>query len=180
MRNKIYDILKEKYKNNSNLFKHMLAVEACMSELAKYFNENIEKWQIAGLIHDYDYLETKDNIEKHGKLTVNKFRGIVDDDILHAVEAHPGNIERKNLMDKALFSCDPLTGLIVASTLMHPTRKIENVDVKFVLNRFKEKRFAAGANRESIRDCETMGISLKDFIEICLNGMKAISKEIGL
>lgn len=83
-------------------------------------------------------------------------------------------------MDKALYSCDPLTGLIVAAVLMHPTKKISNVDTKFVLRRFKEKRFAAGANRDQIKECENMGLSLEKFTEICLNSMKGIAGDLGL
>ncbi len=180
MRDKIFNLLEKKYSGNKNLLKHMLAVEACMRGLAMHFKEDPEKWGLAGLLHDYDYLETKDNLKIHGKLTVNEFKGSVDEDILHAIEAHPGNIPRESLMDKALYSCDPLTGLIVASVLMHPSRKIKNVDTKFIRNRFKEKRFAAGANREQIKKCEELGISLDQFIEICLNSMKNISEDLGL
>ena len=84
------------------------------------------------------------------------------------------------MMDKALFAVDPLTGLIVAAALMHPTKKLENVDTQFVLNRFKEKRFAAGANRENIETCESLGLSLEDFISISLKAMTDISDELGL
>ena len=84
------------------------------------------------------------------------------------------------LMDRALFAVDPLTGLIVAATLMHPTKKLKNVDTQFVLNRFKEKRFAAGADRDTIRTCENLGLSLEDFITISLDGMKSVSDELGL
>lgn len=180
MRDKILDLLKEKYKHNKNLLKHMFAVEACMEGLAKHFGEDPEKWGLAGLLHDYDYLETKDDLKMHGKLTVKEFEGKVDNDILHAIEAHPGNLPRESLMDKALYSCDPLTGLIVAAVLMYPSKKISNVDTRFILRRFKEKRFAAGANREHIKECESMGISLEEFIEICLNSMKGIAGDLGL
>ncbi|MCD6245977.1 HD domain-containing protein [candidate division WOR-3 bacterium] len=180
MRDRILNLLEEKYKHNKNLLKHMLAVEACMEGLAKYFGEDPDKWALAGLLHDYDYLETKDDLKTHGKLTVKEFEGKIDKEILHAIEAHPGNLPRESLMDKALYSCDPLTGLIVAAVLMHPTKKISNVDTKFVLRRFKEKRFAAGANRDQIKECENMGLSLEKFTEICLNSMKGIAGDLGL
>ena len=104
----------------------------------------------------------------------------VDDRIVYAVKAHTGHVEAKSLMDKALFAVDPLTGLIVAATLMHPTKKINNVDTQFVLNRFKEKRFAAGANRDNIRTCENLGVPLEEFITISLEGMKTVADELGL
>jgi predicted hydrolase (HD superfamily) len=83
-------------------------------------------------------------------------------------------------MDWALFATDPLSGLIVAAALMHPTKKLKNVNVEFVLNRFKEKRFAAGANREDIKSCENVGLSLEEFIRLALEGMQEIDQELGL
>ena len=83
-------------------------------------------------------------------------------------------------MDLALHAVDPLTGLIVAAALMHPSKKIENVEVGFVMKRFKEKRFAAGADRDQIKKCDGLGLSLEEFVEISLRGMQRISKELGL
>lgn len=82
-------------------------------------------------------------------------------------------------MDKVLYAVDSLTGLIIAATLMHPDKKISSLDTDFVMRRFKEKRFAAGANREQIQSCEELGISLEDFIEHTLQAMAGIEKELG-
>jgi len=182
-REKALKILKENLKNE-NLIKHSLAVEAVMRELAKHFNEDEEKWGITGLLHDIDYEKTKENPQLHSKLGSEILKSLgFDEEICEAVLTHNEihNIIPKTKMAKALFCIDPLTGLIVASTLVLPSKKIKDLEVKNVLNRFKEKSFAKGANREIIKKCEEyLGLSLEEFIEIALKGMKKISDELGL
>ena len=83
-------------------------------------------------------------------------------------------------MAKALYAADPLTGLIVAAALIHPDKKLASIDTQFVLNRFKEKLFAKGANREQIMTCDRLGMSLEEFVDRSLKAMQDISKELGL
>jgi putative nucleotidyltransferase with HDIG domain len=164
-----------------NLLKHMLAVEAIMRRLAENFGEDIELWGLTGLLHDLDYDETVNTPEKHSLLTAEWLKEHnLDEKIIYAIKAHPRQVEPQSKMDWALFATDSLSGLIVAAALMHPTRKLKNLDVPFILNRFKEKRFAAGARREDIRECEKMGLSLEKFIELGLEGMQKIDRELGL
>lgn len=182
-REKILNLLKENIKNQ-NLIKHSLAVEAGMRELAKYFNEDIEKWGTCGLLHDIDYEKTKDNPNLHSKLGAEMLRNLgFDEEICEAVlthnEAH--GILPKTKMAKALFCLDPLTGLIVAATLVLPSKKISDLKVENVLNRMKEKSFARGANREIIKKCQDyLNLNLEKFIEITLLAMENISNELGL
>jgi len=152
---------------NKNLVKHCLAVEAGMRALARKFGEVEERWALVGLLHDLDYDKTKDNPEKHGFITMELLadKGL-EEDILYAIKAHPGHFPRESLMDKALYALDPLTGLIVAAALMHPSKKLKGVDCDFVMRRFNEKSFARGANREEIRSCEEMGIALDEFVDV--------------
>jgi putative nucleotidyltransferase with HDIG domain len=167
--------------SNERLIKHMLAVEAVMRALAQRLDENVEKWSLAGLVHDLDYDETLKDPERHGRLGATYLRDMgVDDEITRAVESHAGHVDRETTMDKALFATDPLTGLIVAAALMHPSKKLGEVTVEFVLNRFKEKRFAAGADRDQIRSCENLGLGLEEFVGIGLKAMQDISHELGL
>jgi len=171
---------------NKNIIKHMLATEACMRALAKRLGaENGKEWAIAGLIHDLDY---QNNIppEKHGTLVgeILAEEGInLPENILHAVAAHNWHytgVEPESLMDWALFTCDSLTGLIVACALVKG-KKLANVTVGTVLKKFPDKRFAAGTRREDIKMCqEKLGIPLEEFIEICLKAMQEISEELGL
>ena len=166
---------------NKNLVKHMLAVEAVMRGVARRLGEDEDRWALAGLIHDLDYDETAKTPEMHGKVGAEYLRGMqVDDDIVRAVESHVGHIPRETPMEKALYAADPLTGLVVAAALMHPSKSLGGVDVEFVLNRFKEKRFAAGADRDQIRSCEGLGLGLDEFVEIGLKSMQDISDTLGL
>ncbi|TET44098.1 HDIG domain-containing protein [candidate division TA06 bacterium] len=166
---------------NENLIKHMIAVEACMRALARHFDEDEDLWGLTGLLHDIDYDSTKDSPDRHGLVGAFMLeeKG-VDERIVYAVKAHPGHRECRSKMDKALYASDPITGLIVAAALMHPTKRIGNIDADFVLRRFKEKRFAAGANREQIKSCEDLNLSLEEFTGVCLQAMQGIAVDLGL
>ncbi len=179
-REEALELVRSKVKNK-NLVKHMIATEACMLALARHFGEDEELWRLTGLLHDLDYDQTADDPTRHGNLGAEMLEEMgVDDRIVYSVKAHAGHVEARSMMDKAMFAVDPLTGLIVAAALMHPTRKLNNVDTGFVLNRFKEKRFAAGADRDNIRTCENIGLPLEEFISISLEAMKGVSDELGL
>jgi len=181
-REKALKLVQEKIKNN-NLIKHCLAVEAVMKELAKYFNEDEEKWALAGLLHDIDYEQTKDKPQEHSLLGAEILQGYnLDSEIINAVKVHNEihGLPRENKISKALFCADPITGLIVASTLVLPSKKIRDLTEKNILNRYKEKNFARGANRETINTCQELGLSLEEFVQIGLKAMQEIDKEIGL
>ncbi len=165
---------------NKNLLKHMLAVESIMIELADFFNEDRDSWGLCGLIHDFDYEETLNDFKNHGNITADFFKGKVSEDILYAVRAHTGLVERKSLMDKSIYCADPVSGFIVAATLVLPSKKISDLTVDNLLNRFKEKHFAKGASREQMSACSELGLELKDFFSIALKAMSKISAELGL
>ncbi|MCX8015310.1 MAG: HDIG domain-containing protein [candidate division WOR-3 bacterium] len=167
--------------SNKNLVKHMLACEACMRHLARYLGENEEEWGLVGLLHDLDYDMTCNNPEKHTLIAAEILRekGLSEEDI-DAIKGHCEQAERKSKMAKALYAVDPITGLIVAATLMHPEKKLAKVDKDFVLRRYKEKGFAKGANREQIAKCTDLGLSLDDFTKLCLDAMSAIAGDLGL
>lgn len=173
--------LVQKHVTNKNLQKHMLATEAVMKALAKQYNEDENLWGLAGLLHDLDYTQTVDDFEKHGFITAEILSEYnIDENIIHAIKSHPGHLPRESQMDKALYAADPVTGLIVAAALMHPSKKLQNVEVEFIERRFGEKRFAAGADRDQIKSCETLGLSLHDFLALSLKAMQSIDKALGL
>lgn len=181
-RNEAFNLMQERI-SNKNLKKHCLAVEAVMRALAERFGEDEEKWGAAGLLHDIDYEETQDDPASHSLVGSEILEELgLPEDIVYAVKVHNDyhNLPRINLMDKALFATDPLTGLVVASALITPEKKLHAVDVEFLLNRYKEKSFARGARRESIESCSEMGLGLEEFMGIGLNAMKSIHKDIGL
>jgi len=181
-REQALNLVKSKIQNQ-NLVKHCLAVEVCMQALAQYFNEDQEKWSLTGLLHDIDYEETKDNPEKHSLIGAEMLEKMgLDKEITEAIKTHNEihGIKPETKMAKALFSVDPLTGLIVAATLVLPSRKIADLTIQNVLHRFKAKGFARGANRGIIKKCEDIGLNFEEFVKIGLEAMQGIEKDLGL
>jgi len=176
-------LLLKKNVQNNNLLKHMYAVEIVMRALARHFGEDQDLWGLAGLLHDIDYDQTKDDFPQHGLIGGK----VLEDagfpaELVYAVKSHNWyhGLARTSLMAKALYATDPLTGLIVAGALIRPEKRLEAIDVPFLLNRFQEKSFARGANRELIASCGEMGLSLEEFIGIGLIAMREIHEELGL
>lgn len=173
--------LVKKHLKNINLIKHSLAVEACMKAMASRLNKDVEKWGLAGILHDLDYEITEKSPELHTTETVKILKEIgIEPDIINTIQAHAGKVPCQSEMEWAIFSIDPLTGLVIAATLMHPSKKLKEVDLGFVKRRYKEKSFARGARREDIEQIKNIGMDLDEFISICLEAMQGIDKELGL
>ncbi|NHM28805.1 HDIG domain-containing protein [Desulfofundulus sp. TPOSR] len=181
-RDEAYTLLTRHLKTR-NLVKHSLAVEAVMRGLARHFGQDENIWGLAGLLHDIDYDWTKDEPARHSMEGADLLaREGLPEEIVYAVRAHNDahGLPRRSLLDKALYASDPLTGLIVAGALIKPEKKLSAIDVPFLLNRFHEKSFAQGANREQIKSCSEMGLSVEEFMEIGLKSMQGIAGEMGL
>ncbi|MEA2065919.1 MAG: HDIG domain-containing protein [Thermotogota bacterium] len=179
-REKAYELVKENIRQK-NLIKHVLAVESVMKALARKLNQDEEKWGLAGLLHDLDYEETKNDFENHGKRTVEMLSEYdVPDDIKNAILAHCEKKDRETLMEKAIYAADPVTGFIVAAVLIRKGTTLKDLDLDFLLNRFKEKSFARGASREQMESCKDFGVTLEDFLVLSLNAMRDISEELEL
>ena len=181
-RNEALKLVKENLENE-NLVNHSLAVEAVMSGLAKRLDKDIELWALAGLLHDVDYEKTADKPERHAL----EARDILDryglpEELIHAIMAHneANGTTLETDFDRALYCADPITGLITACALVKPSKRLEDVAVKSVKKKFKDKAFARGANREQIDTCVNLGIERGEFIEIALGEMKEIAGDIGL
>ena len=159
----------------------MIAVEGVMRRFARYFDGDEELWGLTGLLHDLDYDQTVDDFAHHGIITEELLQGVdVPQEMIRAIKSHPGHVPTETNMEKTLFAADPVTGLIVAAALMHPDKKIAALDLDFLKRRFKEKRFAAGADREQISKCSELGMELDEFLELSLEGMREIAEDIGL
>jgi putative nucleotidyltransferase with HDIG domain len=152
-----------------------------MRAMAGRLGHDPEPWGLAGILHDLDYEATEKSPELHTTETVKILRekGIAPD-VIHAVQAHAGKVPCESAMDWAIYSIDPLTGLIIAATLMHPDKKLKSVDLEFVERRYKEKSFARGARREEIEECRNLGLELNEFMGICLRAMQGIDTDLGL
>lgn len=173
--------LVKKHVKNNNLIKHMLAAETVMKHFAARFGGNAEEWAAAGLVHDIDVEMTKDCPGLHGKKSAEILRAAgFSENIIEAVSNHPKDEPAGDEMSKMLYSADQVTGLIVAGALIHPDKKLASINGEFIMKRFNEKRFAAGANRERIKAVEKMGIPLAEFIDESLKAMQAIHDDIGL
>lgn len=186
---------------SKNLQKHGLAVEAIMRSLCRELrtrNEelgeeefNEEEWVIVGLLHDADYELIEKDPKKHTLVTEEKLREWslpagrqgVSERVINGIKAHHDGIKesRDNLMEKAVYAADELSGLITAVTLVRPDRKLSSVTTESVMKKFPQKNFAAGARRDQILACEKeLDIPLEEFVKIALTAMQGISGELGL
>jgi putative nucleotidyltransferase with HDIG domain len=173
--------LLKKHLKNKNLVKHCLSVEACMRALAAKIGQDEEKWGLAGIVHDLDYELTEKSPELHTTETVRILRELgIDPDVIEAVQAHAGKVPCQNAMDWSIYSIDPLTGLIIAATLMHPEKKLKAIDLEFIKRRYKEKSFARGARREEIEECKNIPMELDEYIDLCIKAMQGIDQALGL
>ena len=179
-REEALDLLRQHLKNK-NLVKHCLSVEACMRAMAVRLGHDPEPWGLAGILHDLDYEVTEKSPEHHTTETVKVLRekGIAEP-VIHAVQAHAGKVPCGSPRDWALYSIDPLTGLIIAATLMHPEKKLKSIDLEFVKRRYKETNFDRGARREEIEKGTNLGLDLDEFITICITAMQGIDADLGL
>lgn len=177
-------LLQENIKNERTIW-HCLASEAVMRALAIRLNEDTGKWAMAGLLHDLDVEITNADPKVHGLLAAKMLeeKG-VDAEIVDAIKHHNEEAEgvgsRTTVFQHALAAGETITGLIQATTYVYPDRKIASVKSSSVAKRMKEKAFAASVKRESILECELIGIPLPEFAEISVNAMRGIAEQIGL
>ena len=164
---------------NENLCRHMIAVGAIMKKLAERFECDADLWEITGILHDID-LGVTDSPEQHGRVGSEWLieKGMPGA-MTQAILAHAGHAPCQTPLEILLMAGDQLSGLITASALIKG-KKLANVTPQTIKKRFKEARFAAGADRESIKMCERVGIPLEEFIEEGLIAMQAVSDALGL
>lgn len=173
--------LVEKNLKSKNLVKHVLATEAVMKALAVELEEDPQIWGMAGLLHDLDYEFTKDNFQEHALKTVEMLEDEdIPEQVKDAILAHCDRKPRDTLIEKAIYAADPTTGFIVAAVLIRKGAKLSDIDVSFLLNRFKEKSFARGASRDQMESCNEFGMTLEEFFAVSLGAMQEISRELGL
>ena len=176
-------LVRERLKNQ-NLVNHCLATEAVLRTLANRFGADAELWGLAGLLHDLD-AETQPDLRTHTLETaaILKEKGVAPE-VIEAIRMHnetaQGGRRRREVFHHALAAGETITGLIVATALVYPDKKLASVQPKSVRKRYKERQFAAGADREIIAECEKIGIPLDEFCEICLWAMQEVAGELGL
>lgn len=169
---------------NQNMIKHCLAAEAVMVALAGRLGADRNQWALAGLLHDLDVELTAGDPLVHGKSTVMILDQLgVDPEVVAAILMHntaASGAGRSKAFHHALAAGETITGLIVATALVYPDKKLGSVKVSSIVKRMKEPGFARSVNRDTIRECEQTGIPLAEFAEIALKAMQSISADIGL
>jgi putative nucleotidyltransferase with HDIG domain len=181
-RDQAYEIVKE-FVSNENLIRHMFAVEASMEDYARFFGEDPTEWGLSGLLHDFDW-EIHPTFESHPQAGAPflRERG-VPEHIIRCILSHAEHtgVPRETLMERALFACDEITGLITAVALVRPSRSIHDVKVKSVKNKWKDQRFAANVKREEIeKAAEDLGVDLWEHVGRIIQSMQRIAPELGL
>src|SRR5881398_1915881 len=171
------------FTQSESLRKHALAVEACMRAYAKKFGENQDLWGIVGLIHDFDY-EKYPGAQEHPYKgnEILKERGY-SDEIRRAIMSHAEytGVTRETPLEKALFACDELAGLITATALVKPSRSLAEVDAKSLRKKMKDKAFARSVSREDIvNGAADLGVDLDEHIAFCIEAMQRIAADLGL
>ncbi|HEU5184079.1 MAG TPA: HD domain-containing protein [Gemmatimonadaceae bacterium] len=176
------------FTTSDSLRKHMLAVEASMRAYAEHFGEDVERWGLTGLMHDFDY-ERWPN-QEHSPTTGHPSEGVRmlrergwPEDILEAILGHGDytGVPRRSRMAKTLFAVDELTGLITATALVRPSRSVHEVDAKSVRKKMKDKAFARGVNREDVvNGAAELGVDLDTHIQFVIDAMRREAVAIGL
>jgi len=175
--------LVREYVKNENLVKHMLSVEAAMRFYAEKFGEDPETWGVVGLLHDFDW-EIHPTLEGHPQAgePILRQRG-VPEDVIRAVLSHADHtgVPRLSRLEKALYACDEVTGLITAVALVRPSRSLLDLEAASVKKKWKDKTFAAGANRQEIEKAAAeFGIDLWEHVGNVILAMRRIAPELGL
>jgi putative nucleotidyltransferase with HDIG domain len=167
-----------------NMINHCLASEAVLRALARRLHQDEEKWGMAGLLHDIDVEITNADPKTHGRVAIGILQEQgVDPEVIEAISLHneeATEVPRTTSFHHALAAGETITGLIVATTLVYPEKKLAVVKPKSVVKRMKEKAFAASVKRESILECEQFGMTIDEFAELAIGAMREIDSRIGL
>lgn len=169
---------------NEKLVAHCIATEAIMKKLAEKFEQDPGVWGISGLLHDLDYENTMDAPERHGDEAAGILReNGVSEEVIDVIRKHNAEglgLRRTTRFEHALTAAETITGLIVATALVYPDKKIASVKPKSVTKRMKTPHFARAVSRERIMECEDAGIPLNEFVALSISAMETIAPEIGL
>ena len=173
----------KQYNKSESLYKHALSVEGVMRYMARKHGEDEDMWGIIGFIHDLDYEMYPD---QHCAKTEEILReNNWPEDYIRAVMSHGYDIvtdvKPESLLEKTLYAMDELTGLVVTSALVRPSRSVLDMKVKSVKKKWNDKRFAAGVDRSVIeKGAAMLGVEISDLIDDCIMGMREVAEEIGL
>jgi len=166
----------------THMLHHALETEAVMRELARQLGQDEDVWGVAGLLHDLDFHQTRDVPEEHGLRSATWLQDRLPETALQAIRAHNGEhngVAPASPFDYALRCAETVTGLVSAAALVRPT-KLEGLTAKSLKKKMKDKAFAAAVNRDNIRQCEHLGLSLDDFLNASVSSISAIADQVNL
>lgn len=171
---------------DEKMVKHCIAVEAVMRALARRLGEDEDLWGLTGLLHDIDYDAVGRDMTRHGLKALEVLAGKLPQHALEAIAAHNehngfrvSSPAAQRLLH-ALRAADHASGLVIATALVMPGKKLAEVKLDSLMRKFKQKDFARGVDRERVRECELLGLKLEEFLSISLEGMKEVARELGL
>lgn len=174
--------LVHQYVDSESLRRHMYSVEAAMRAYARKFGEDEDLYGITGLVHDFDYEKRPDEHPLPGAeiLRENDY----PEEVVQAVLSHNPprtGVQPETRLDKTLHACDEITGLITAAALVRPSRSVMDLEAKSVMKKFKDRAFAAGVDREDVREAaEALGVDLKEHVQFVIEAMRGVAGELGL
>ncbi len=177
-----YVELLNKHVSNPKMIAHCLASEAVLRELARKFGEDEDVWGIAGLLHDLDVEITNADPKSHALVAAEMLQNILPAEAVDAIKMHneeATGMPRTTRFQHALAAGETITGLIFATALVYPDKRIASVKPKSVVKRMKEKQFAASVNRDTVMECERIGLSLDEFVQLSLNALIPIAPTLG-
>ena len=175
--------LLQKYLKDEKLIKHSLAVESIMRKMANKLGKDVDLWGLTGLLHDLDYDYTDKEPEKHANVTAQILDGLIPEKCINAIKAH--NYKHTDYIpttsiDKALIAADAVSGLVIATALIIPSKKLADVRLETLLDKFYDHSFAQGCSRSRIELCQDTGVDVEAFLALSLNSLKEIAGELGL
>jgi len=177
-----YNLVK-KYIRKENLIKHSLAVEAIMRAIARKLGRDENLWGLTGLLHDIDYDYTYDDPSEHGIVACQMLEGLLPEDGLNAIKAHNYQYTSHTpirTIEKAMVAADAVSGLIIATALVMPSKKLADVKLETLLKKFDDKSFARGSDRRKISICYDFGLTLREFLDLSLKALQEIADDLGL
>lgn len=174
------DLVKQNVKNR-NLVNHMIGVGAIMKGLAERFEEDVDLWEVVGILHDVDYETFGEDFANHGAKSAEMVKDILPDNAIYAIRSHNPltGSEPESKFDISLLAADAISGLIVANALVRPNR-MEGMKSKSIKKRMKDKSFARQVSRENVMRCEELGLEFSEFATIAIKAMGEVADEIGL
>jgi putative nucleotidyltransferase with HDIG domain len=174
--------LMHEHVESESLRRHMYSVEAACRAYARRFGEDEELFGITGLLHDFDYERWPDEHPVPG-VEMLRERGYPEE-LLHAVQAHYSartGVTPETLLDRTLWACDEITGLVTAAALVRPSRSVMDLEAKSVLKKMKDRQFAAGVDRDEVRHAaEALGVDLAEHVDFVITAMRGVAPDLGL